>query len=170
MEKHRKLNEEVIDCIITSFVDLLKEKSFEKISIIEIIEHAGVSRNSFYRNFSSKEDILVRHIEQITEDFINRAQIPVFKVSWEIYIKTILEHMLNNRGLTDILLNNGKNHLISRIFDKAIYEKASGKLDESHIWFLSGGMFNLYQHWAEDGYKESPEEIAKSFSVPLLNM
>ncbi len=47
MGKQRKLNEEVISCIMISMLDLLREKKFEKISIIEIIEHAGVSRNSF---------------------------------------------------------------------------------------------------------------------------
>ena len=57
MRKQRKLNEEVISCIMISMLDLLREKKFEKISIIEIIEHAGVSRNSFYRNFKDKEDI-----------------------------------------------------------------------------------------------------------------
>ena len=80
MGKQRKLNEEVISCIMISMLDLLREKKFEKISIIEIIEHAGVSRNSFYRNFKDKEDILVRYIESITQEFIKSAAILVFKV------------------------------------------------------------------------------------------
>ena len=58
MKNQKKLNEEIISCIVISMLDLLKVKDFDKISIIEIIEHAGVSRNSFYRNFKSKEELL----------------------------------------------------------------------------------------------------------------
>ena len=58
MKNQRKLNAEIISCIVISMLDLLKVKDFDKISIIEIIEHAGVSRNSFYRNFKSKEKLL----------------------------------------------------------------------------------------------------------------
>lgn len=47
-------------------------------------------------------------------------------------------------------------HLIRNIFDKAIYDRAIGKIDDYHIRFLSGGLFNLHQHWAEKGYKEAP--------------
>lgn len=93
METQRKLNEEVISCIMISMLDLLRKKDFDKISIIEIIEHAGVSRNSFYRNFKDKEDILGRYIESITEDFIKSASIQVFMVSWRKYISAILNHM-----------------------------------------------------------------------------
>ena len=102
METQRKLNEEVISCIMISMLDLLRKKDFDKISIIEIIEHAGVSRNSFYRNFKDKEDILVRYIESITEDFIKSASIPVFMVYWRKYISAILNHMYENRDLVSI--------------------------------------------------------------------
>lgn len=84
--------------------------------------------------------------------------------------KTVLEHMYKNRDFTDMLVKNNKIYLISKIFDKAILERTAGKIDESHVCFLSGGLFNLYQHWAEDGYKELPEDIAKRFSVSVLNI
>jgi len=153
-----------------SMLDLLNTKEFEKISIIEIIKHAGVSRNSFYRNFKDKEDILARYVESITEEFIREASISVFEVSWTVYIKAILEHMYENRNFVMLLLKNKKLHLIKNIFDKAIYDRAKGKKDEYHIWFLSGGLFNLHQHWAENGYKELPEDIAATFNEIVLGI
>ena len=170
MKKQRKLNEEVISCIMISMLDLLREKKFEKISIIEIIEHAGVSRNSFYRNFKDKEDILVRYIESITQEFIKSAAILVFKVPWRKYIETILNHMYENRDLVLILLKNNKIHLIRNIFDNALYERLAGIIDNHHIWFLSGGLFNLHQHWAENGYKESSKDIAETFDKIILGI
>lgn len=170
MKNQRKLNAEIISCIVISMLDLLKVKDFDKISIIEIIEHAGVSRNSFYRNFKNKEDILVRYIESITDEFIKSASIQVFEVSWTEYIETILKHMYENRNFVTLLIKNNKLHLIRNIFDKAIYNRAAGKIDDYHIWFLSGGLFNLHQHWAEDGYKELPKDIAEKFNRVVLGI
>ncbi|MCQ2981806.1 MAG: TetR/AcrR family transcriptional regulator [Treponemataceae bacterium] len=170
MKNKRKLNEEVISCIEISMLDLLKVKDFDTISIIDIIEHAGVSRNSFYRNFKNKEDILIRYIECITDEFIEAASIHVFEVSWTEYIEAILKHMYENKNFVMLLMKNNKLHLIKNIFDKAIYTRASGKTDDYHIWFLSGGLFNIHQHWAENGYKELPKDIAEKFDRAVLGI
>ncbi len=45
-----------------SFVQLLKEKDFNEISISEICKRSGVSRTTFYRNHKRKEDILVKYL------------------------------------------------------------------------------------------------------------
>ncbi len=44
--------------ISESFVELLKEKEYSKISISEICERADVSRQTFYSLFKSKENII----------------------------------------------------------------------------------------------------------------
>lgn len=164
----RKLNEEIIHSIIESLTDLLKEKPFEDITIVEIITHAGVSRNSFYRNFTSKEDILVRHIKDTTEDLVESNRIPILQVSWEVYVQGMLEHLYSHREFLDLLEKNGKLHLISDIVDETIRKRTEGKLDSYHQAFLAGGLFNIYKQWAHNGYTPSPAEIAKTFRSPVL--
>ena len=46
------------ECLQTALIYLMGEKSFEKISISELVRRSGVSRTAFYRNYSSKEEIL----------------------------------------------------------------------------------------------------------------
>lgn len=41
-----------------SLITLMKEKSFDSITIGEITKNADLDRTTFYRNFRSKEDIL----------------------------------------------------------------------------------------------------------------
>lgn len=45
-------------CIAESFVKLLRKKEYSKISISEICDEAGISRQTFYSLFSSKENII----------------------------------------------------------------------------------------------------------------
>lgn len=166
----RKLNEEIIHCIIMSLIDLLKEKAFDDISIVEIIKHAGVSRNSFYRNFSSKEDILIRHIRMTTQEFVDSNVIPVLQVPWDTYIEGTLNHLYRHKDFLDLLERNGRLHLISDIVDDTIDRRTAGRLDAFHQAFLAGGIFNLYKRWAQNGYQPKPEDVAHAFRNQVLNI
>lgn len=53
--------------IAVALIGLLNEKPLDRISITEITEKAGVSRVSYYRHFSSKEDVLTQHAEYVLE-------------------------------------------------------------------------------------------------------
>ena len=50
---------------------LLEVKKYEDIKISEIIKKAGISRATFYRNFSTKDDIVKIKVRAFFKDFIN---------------------------------------------------------------------------------------------------
>ena len=57
--------------IAMALLGLLNVKAFDRISITEITEKAAVSRVSYYRHFSSKEDILLRHSSYILDGIVD---------------------------------------------------------------------------------------------------
>ena len=65
MDKRKEANIRVKSNITKALFRLMHEKSFSDISITELIRDAGVARVSFYRNYDSKEDVLVTLIEDI---------------------------------------------------------------------------------------------------------
>ena len=62
MNKKQETNLFVKECITEALLLLMKGNSLSEISITEIVERAGVARVSFYRNFSSKEDVIKKHL------------------------------------------------------------------------------------------------------------
>lgn len=46
------------ESIQTALLQLMKNNEFEKITVTAIINRAGVSRSGFYRNYSSKEEVM----------------------------------------------------------------------------------------------------------------
>ncbi len=71
MEK-RKINQTnllVKECMVTAFIQLLKEKPLSCISISELTKRAGVSRMTYYRNYQSKEDILSSHLTDVLDEY-----------------------------------------------------------------------------------------------------
>ena len=62
MEILRLSNEEANkitkECLQTALLILMENKPLEKITITEIVNRSGVSRSAFYRNYSTKENLL----------------------------------------------------------------------------------------------------------------
>ena len=58
MERRNITNEFLKECIADALIQLLRVKPLEDITITEITDVAGVGRSTYYRNFTSKEDVL----------------------------------------------------------------------------------------------------------------
>lgn len=61
MESNRLTRESIESALVL----LMKERPFAAISVTEIVRRAGVSRTAYYRNYSSKEDILRSMIGEV---------------------------------------------------------------------------------------------------------
>ena len=72
--KHTQENQIVRECIATALLQLMREKPFEAITVTELARRAGVSRTTYYRNFTSKEDILRASVDQIMDAFTKAAE------------------------------------------------------------------------------------------------
>ena len=65
MDKRKQENLRVKMNITTALLDLMHQKKLSDISITEIIQNAHVARASFYRNFTSREDVLMVLVEDV---------------------------------------------------------------------------------------------------------
>lgn len=69
MDTRKKANIRVKQNITNSLFTLMKQKSLADIHITELVNGAHVARASFYRNYCSKEDVLVTLIRDTLDDF-----------------------------------------------------------------------------------------------------
>ena len=69
MDKRKEANRRVKESITSTLLHLLEKKSISEISITEIITGSGVARASFYRNYASKEDVIITLIDNVLESF-----------------------------------------------------------------------------------------------------
>lgn len=53
--------------IVQALFKLMAEYEYGKISVIDIVNKAGVSRATFYRNFKKKEDVISYYFTHHTE-------------------------------------------------------------------------------------------------------
>lgn len=167
MDKRKEANLMVKQKITSSLFSLMYKKSLADIHITEIIRNADVARASFYRNYSSKEDVLITLIRDVLEDFRNHIQwesnnfyiyenILLSFRYFEQYRSYILD--LYRSGFSSVLLEE-LNHF---------HESVAGNMPASSIrkyelYLYIGALFNTAVTWLLEESPISAEAIAEYF-------
>ena len=152
----------VKDIITESFIELLKEKSIDDISIYELADYAKVGRVSFYRNFTDKDDILRYYIDKETSKWLKNSEFNYLTAkSKQTYVIFLLTHLYQYRNVIDLMMRDGRMYLLEAEFDKRFRAELADVSDPWHIAFTIGGFYKLFCYWAETGYEKTPQEIAE---------
>ncbi|MBS5284762.1 MAG: TetR/AcrR family transcriptional regulator [Clostridiales bacterium] len=110
------------DCIYTALIQLMQHKDYENISITEITRKAGVSRMAYYRNYESKDEILIKHLKKGMDDFYEElkkrkglSKVSLFQKMFENTIQESALSYIIQAGLTNTLFD------IHKVFMRKIY-------------------------------------------------
>lgn len=147
--------------IANALIELLKENELNKINIIQIIEKAGVSRNSFYRNYNDKEDIIRKHIQYLLKDWQKRTESYAQQSNAIIY-GSLFEHLYENRDFYLLVRERNLFHLFLDAFINIF--NISSLLDNKTAYgiaFVSYGTYGWIEEWIKRGMVEDAETITK---------
>lgn len=167
MDKRKEANMRVKNNITKALFHLMHEKSFSDISISELIRAAGVARISFYRNYNSKEDVLVTLIEDVLENF--RDTIDSDETDYYIYenIYKSFEYFeeygdfvldLYQFGYGSILLEK-----LNQFHEDIAGTMPNGSIERYKLYMYIGALFNTAIMWFQNGKKEDAGSIAGMF-------
>lgn len=146
-----------------ALVLLLEKKEYQKISIQEIVDRAGLSRMAYYRNFESKDDILRFYLGKITDRFVKETQIDYDNLELDEYIAMLFTHLEQWASFCRLLQNNGLLHFVKSEFDRIFEGKAGTAAERYQYSFAAGGLFNIFSQWLSGNCKETPGELAQIF-------
>ncbi|MBR3697215.1 MAG: TetR family transcriptional regulator [Clostridia bacterium] len=156
MKIKRKLS--VAEYITNSLFELMKIKSYNEISISDITANAKVHRASFYRNFSSKEDIIHKWVKTTTNNFRINTNIDYKKDNTIDFYTKLFTHLLKYKTETTLIYKADLFYLLKEEFDINLSIQGFNTFKS---YFIAGGVFNVYYYWLINGCKESPQTIAQ---------
>lgn len=156
-------NHYVVTQLTAALLALMQEKPFPDISITELIGRAEVGRASFYRNFASKEDVLVQHMEAITVEFQQNQRFSYAPERFQEYTVMLFDHLERNRDFALLLYQNGLLHLAEGVFEKFFLLGAADRAGQYRQMYLAGGFFHIFKFWLMTGCRESPRELEDMF-------
>ena len=161
---------------------LLENNEYDKIKITDIITKAGISRATFYRNFSTKDDIIKLKVKMFFEffyvDIVNRYkqldhEDEIFLIQnffntvdeedklIATVIKTNLEYLMV-QGILDIInMQRDKFYKIVKPNDKS--EKYIMEIVASSAW-------TLLSRWIKTGKEETASELVNIYLITFKSV
>ena len=152
------------ECLQIALMKLMAEKPFEQISVTEITKRAGVSRTAYYRNYSTKEEILEEACREILEE--DRRSLERFKGDWKNWYLYFFNYMRRHADKVQAALVV-KNPITSYDILNEMYPQDSKFGYYANI-ARQGAFYAILFDWIEHGMKESDEEMA-SICMKLFN-
>lgn len=166
MREEQLLRHQIAD----AYLELLKKKKAEEISVTEIAQGAGVSRMAFYRKFEDKDSVIdfffggvmhweVAYNEEMGEDYN----------IWDIrFGERFFEAMKRHRNTVLLLVERGYSHVIvsciNRTNECAGGDMPTSSIERYNLYFLAGACFNSMLIWLRNGCKETPREMAQALA------
>lgn len=167
MNKRNAANLRVKKSITTALLDLLEEKSISEISISEIITKAGVARASFYRNYATKENVIITLISDILEEY--RATLSDTEENFYTYknILTSFEFFAQYQRQVLDLHRFGYGSLLLDMLNQ-FHEEVAGtmpctSIERYKLYVYIGSLYNTAMMWLKNEQKEDIHEIATVF-------
>lgn len=160
--------------IARALVRLMASKPYSDITVTDIVTRAGVARASYYRNFASKEDVLLSAAASVFDGYRTKAReqgIDVFEYEG---ILLIFRYFNAYRQPILVTYRAGLSSLFLRAFDEHIDEIAGDmsctQISRYLLPFISGGLFNVFSKWLEGGLRETPEEMARLMAAAIQSL
>lgn len=185
MYKKCKSNESVErqNAIANCFSEMLKEYSYDDITITELCRKTNIPRNTFYRYFDGKDSILQYLIEKCYIELLElMMHMHEEKTSTLInYFAEWLRHYREYDHLWSLTYYNEKHGML---FSEMInyytklknsnFKQDFNNLQTKQIIFLSYGTQGILDVWKYTGYTQNEEEVAKQFiqllKTPMLSL
>lgn len=158
------------ECIELALINLMEKKSYGDISIKDIVERAGVSRASYYRNYDSKEDILSGFIQSICKE-LSSAMLKFNAVTqnretWD----ALLSATKPLAPKFKLLLDAGFGEKLTIEFIKSMnasVDRSNTALYYSNVYW-AGAITAVISEWIRNGMDASKNEIAKIGSKLMM--
>lgn len=147
------------ELLAQSLTELMVTTPLKKISVNDIVEHAGVGRNTFYYHFEDKFDLVNWYFQSgATQFLVTRGHY----ASWSTLLTDLEEYLLQNKTFyVNALAYTGQNclqeyvfHYLSEMFGQRLLSLVPSATERDCQFtgnFLSGAMVGLLLPWVRNG-------------------
>ncbi|WP_051507210.1 TetR/AcrR family transcriptional regulator [Saccharibacillus sacchari] len=163
--------------LFETFIELLQEKGFERITIQEIADRADVNRGTVYLHFQDKFDLLNQCIDSYLHELSESCRPEVPEKSPEASLLRTFEYLEQSAELYSLLVRSEGNPAFrSRLslmlkegvgtqFDRFVQHDRMNK--EIAVQFLTTAIVGLIEWWLAEGRPYPPAEMVKQLMMLL---
>lgn len=165
-----------------AFMELLKEKSFEKITVTDIVNRADINRSTFYAHYPDVMGVIDEISDEIleyTQNFMENVEFSDFFENPLPHLKNIIKIAEENMELYRMLCSSAlgaeqldklKHVLVERTIETV--HAPEGYKDsfefEFSVRFFMGGIVDVYTQWLLGKIDCSLEEMTEQLARMIV--
>lgn len=155
--------------ITESFIRLIGEKPLDKITVKDIVEDCGITRNTFYYHYQDiyalLHEVLQHETESVLAEFHGES-------SWEeVFVRAAHFMLENRRAVMHIFHSNRREEVeayvdqLSKLVMEGFVRRWAGEIPAKEedvrliATFYRHALAGLLEEWFNDGMKEEPEQV-----------
>ncbi|MBO4560212.1 MAG: TetR family transcriptional regulator [Lachnospiraceae bacterium] len=171
MDKRIEAMNQVKKKLADALIRLLDKEPLSNITVTKLIAEAGVARVSFYRHYSSLEDILRLLIDELIGRFAAEAPTQNPNFSDLLYMEYSFEFYKKYKKTFLILKESGLSDMIHASIDHFTFlnTKEIPREERDDLSFASGAFYSYAMRWLEQDTPTTPEEEAEGFVKRIKN-
>ena len=153
--------------ITEALFQLMKTTPYEKITILEIAKKAGVGRVTYYRHFTSKNDIIIQYFsKEIAAFALLFPRKPQTKDDYYELIFTVFHFLREKKELMQLIQKAGLEMIYLDFLNQTLlkdFEDSQRKETVYSAYYAAGCLFNVSMQWVKNDCKESVKFIADTY-------
>ena len=162
--------------IAEALFEKLAVYELDEISVSEVVAKAGVSRNTYYRHFSTKRSVLTFYIEELLREYLQGVEergisdvegiLNYYFSFWGDRKEYVI--LLRRRQLLDLALDVQRKKFLEALPRSVLPWHGVAGVDETLVDLLFvGGMWNILLHWLDRGMDPKASEVVRTFLEEL---
>ncbi|HEX3683529.1 MAG TPA: TetR/AcrR family transcriptional regulator [Bryobacteraceae bacterium] len=153
---------------------LMQEKTFDQITVQDLLDRAGVGRSTFYVHYRDKEDLFLSDVESFCEWFSTLLKRRGASTKRLAPVEEFFTHIREANEFYAAIVRSGKVNdvlaLARGFFARSIEERLQitglelepvRRSAQAHA--LAGSLFSLLDWWMDKGMKADPKEMDELF-------
>ncbi|MEA4933004.1 MAG: TetR/AcrR family transcriptional regulator C-terminal domain-containing protein [Lawsonibacter sp.] len=162
--------------IEASLRKLLKDKPLDKITVKDVVEDCGVTRQTFYYHFKDIYDVVDWRFQQVTEELMQRMDPMDHKKNLEIIRKLMQEHrtmlLHTYRAFPRSYVDHQLTQWAKPVLNATIEERAQGySIRPDRVEFIQDlyvfGLVSILLTWLDRGMPDKIVERMDCFELLL---
>jgi len=167
------------ELLLDAFVSLLLERGYERMTVQDLLDRAGVGRATFYAHFRSKDDLLTSSVSRLegglrhacTSGSSERAA-PSEPLG---FTHAFFRHVQGHRRILGLIIDSASgqavDHHMRRMLSRLVREdlvacgcaKQGSAALEVAVQFVVGALCSLIAWWAATRSRLTPDELNEMF-------
>ena len=138
----------------------MEGKAYDDISIGEITAKAGVNRSTYYRNFSSKNEIIKFYFNKIIYEYLETVS---KDIAFSEYLLIMFTHFYKYKRELLQIYKNGVSYLILEALNETFtaFGETNTFDEQFKRYYHTGGIYNTFLLWFSDDMRKSPKHMSE---------